>query len=73
MKKIISVLAVFIILANTLFAQPAKRKPAPKSASNFSWGESQTQPTTKVKTNTPTRMRPDDSTSALKPKQRRKG
>ena len=74
MKKIINLLAVFIISANTLFAQPAKRKPTPKSSNNFSWGESQTQPTTKVKTKTQTgRLRGDSLDAVLKPKQRRKG
>jgi hypothetical protein len=40
MKKIIAVTTLFIICANTLFAQPQKRKVAPKKPNNFSWGAS---------------------------------
>lgn len=40
MKKIIAVTTLFIISANTLLAQPQKRKVAPKKPNNFSWGAS---------------------------------
>lgn len=40
MKKIIAVTILFITSANTLLAQPQKRKLAPKKPNNFSWGAS---------------------------------
>ena len=40
MKKIISVLVVFIIAANTLFAQPSNRKVKPKKPNSYQSGGS---------------------------------
>ncbi len=40
MKKIISLLVLFIISANTLFAQPPNRKVKPKKPNNYQTGSS---------------------------------
>lgn len=82
MKKIISVLAVFIISANTLFAQPPNRKVKPKTPNNYQSGSHggsnvvanpQTQPATKVKTKTQAGRAADSLSDPVKPKQRSKG
>lgn len=70
MKKIIAATTVFIICANTLIAQPQKRKIAPKKPSNFSWGA--TNPDTKAK-GTDVAMEELKTTNATKPKTDRNG
>ncbi|MBK8609223.1 MAG: hypothetical protein IPL84_04575 [Chitinophagaceae bacterium] len=71
MKKIFSLLIVFVVSASTIFAQPANRKQKAKQPNNFSWGLStpgtnaKTGETTKEGTNLPANTKP----KANRPKQ----
>jgi hypothetical protein len=71
MKKIISALLLFIISANTLFAQPSNRKVKPKKPNNYQYGGGGS--TGVVNPKTSTVVAPRDQSSGLKPKQRKKG
>jgi hypothetical protein len=72
MKKIISALLLFIISANTLFAQPSNRKVKPKKPNNYQSG-AHSGSGVEAKPQTQTVVAPGDPSSGLKPKQRKKG